>query len=232
MISTKDIASESTGGGLPKTIKPGINTLKINSVGLKRFPFMEADGGYYFVLNVETEPIENFEGFLINKDDESLGRYEGQVGEVKTNRYFYKDGQTKSGIEVFRDEEILKQIRKISIVSTGNTKWLDSVDGKFETIEELVEDFNNSGVFKGLYYNFNVAGKEYERKNGYTGYDLYLPKLTRETVAFELKDVENSKLLPFNELNHWIKLESKTVAEFGDTLGSSVNVDSNSDFEL
>lgn len=228
MISTKDIASESTGGGLPKTIKPGENVLKINSVGLKRFPFMEADGGYYFVLNVETKPIDDFEGFLKDQNDESLGRYEGQVGEIKTNRYFYKDGKTKSGIEVFRDEEILKQVRKISIVSTGNTKWLDSVDGKFETIEELVEAFNESGVFKGLYFKFTVAGKEYERKNGYTGYDLYLPKLTRETVAFELEDVITSKLLNFNESDHWIKLQSKPTESFGD----SINVSSNSDFEL
>lgn len=227
MISTKDIASESTGGGLPKTIKPGQQVLKINSIGLKRFPFMEVDNGYYFVMNVETKPLEDFEGFMKDQNDESLGRYEGQVGEIKTNRYFYKDGKTKSGIEVFRDEEILKQVRKISLASTGNTKWLDSVDGKYETIEELVEGFNESGVFKGLYYNFCVAGKEYERKNGYTGYDLFLPKLTRETSAFELEDKGTDRLLTFNESDHWVKLESKPVTSFGNdvTAGGITNTD-------
>ena len=231
MISTKDIASENTGGGgLPKTIKPGEQVLKINSVGLKRFPFMEADNGYYFVLNVETKPLEDFEGFFIDPNDESKGRYEGQVGEIKTNRYFYKDGETKSGIKVNRDEEILRQISRISLISTGAQKWLDSVDGKFETIEELVDAFNESGVFNGLYYNFCVAGKEYERKNGYTGYDLFLPKLTRQTSAFELESVANSRLLPFNEADHWIKLESKPVESFGNEVSASGVT--NTDFDL
>ncbi len=230
MISTKDIASESTGGGLPKTIKPGQQTLKINSIGLKRFAFMEQDNGYYFMLNVETKPIDNFEGFMIDQNDESKGRYEGQVGEIKTNRYFYKDGKTKSGIEVFRDEEILKQVRKISLASTGNTKWLDSVDGKFETIEELIEEFNESGVFKGLLFNFTVAGKEYERKNGYTGYDLFLPKLNRDTSAFELESVGTSRLIDFNESDHWIKLESKPLSSFGDDV--NLNNPNSADFEL
>lgn len=230
MISTKDIASESTGGGLPKTIKPGQQTLKINSVGLKRFPFMEQDNGYYFTLNVETKPLEDFEGFMIDQNDESKGRYEGQVGEIKTNRYFYKDGKTKSGIEVFRDEEILKQVRKVSLASTGTTKWLDSVDGKYETIEELVEGFNESGVFKGLFFDFTVAGKEYERKNGYTGFDLFLPKLTRDTSAFELEGKASARLIEFNELDHWVKLTPKPVESFGTT--DTYAQGNNTDFDL
>ena len=225
MISTKDIASDE-GGNLPKTIKPGKHTLKINNVVLKRYPFMEQDQGYYFIMNVETKPLENFQGFLIDQNDESKGRYEGQVGEIKTNRYFYKDGKTKSGIEVFRDEDILKQIRKISLAATSNTKWLDSVDGKYETIEELVDGFNESGVFKGLYFDFCVAGKEYARKNSeYTGYDLYIPKLTRETVGFELENAPTSRLVQFNESEHWITLESKPVEAFGSPTNTA-------DFEL
>ena len=114
-LSTKDV--KTGGGGLPKTIAPGEHTLRINSAELKRFPFMETDNGYYFILNVETKPIDGFEGFFIDKDDESLGRYAGQIGEVKTNRYYYKDGATKSGIIINRDMELLKQLKNLCVAT-------------------------------------------------------------------------------------------------------------------
>ena len=65
-LSTKDV--KTGGGGLPKTIAPGEHTLRINSIELTRFAFMEADNGYYLMINVETKPVEGFEGFFINKE--------------------------------------------------------------------------------------------------------------------------------------------------------------------
>ena len=94
MLSTKDVKTGGD-GGTPKTITPGNHTLKVNNIELKQWSFMEKDNSYFVNLSVEPKPIEGFEGFFINPDDESLGRYEGQVGQVKSQRWFYKDGETK-----------------------------------------------------------------------------------------------------------------------------------------
>jgi len=236
-LSTKDV--KTGGGGLPKTIAPGEHTLKINSAELKRFPFMEADNGYYFILNVETKPVDGFEGFFIDKDDESLGRYAGQIGEVKTNRYYYKDGTTKSGVEISRDMELLKQLKNLCI-ATDSMQWFDDADGKYDTIEDFVKGFTEAAPFKDKWLKFTVAGKEFERKNGYIGYDLFTPKLTRGTVAFEAVDAKISKLIAFDEEKMWDKYQKKEVAEFGDTdadggstdLPSAGDITGAPDFEL
>ena len=227
-LSTKDVKTD--GGGVPKTITPGTHTLKINSVVLKRFPFMEADNGYYFIINVETKPIEGFDGFFINKDDESLGRYAGQIGEVKTNRYYYKDGSTKSGIIINRDMELLKQLKNLCM-ATESMKWFDAADEKYDTIEAFIDAFNEAAPFKDKFMNFTVAGKEFERKNGYIGYDLFTPKLTRGTVAIEPEDTAISKLIPFNEEKMWEKYQKKAVESFGDDTMTATDIPSVGEFK-
>jgi hypothetical protein len=211
-LSTKEV--KTGGGGLPKTIAPGEHKLKINSVELKRFSFMEQDNGYYLILNVETEPIEGFQGFFIDINDQSKGQYTGQIGQIKTNAYYYKDGETKSGIKVERDMEILKQIKNICIAS-DKLDWFDAVDGKYDTIEEFIAGFNTAKITEGKLYKFCVAGKEFERNNGYTGFDLFLPKLNRGTVAFEIADAKISKVITYNESTMLEKLSPTEVKNFG-----------------
>ncbi len=78
-LNTKDIK---TGGGVAKTLQPGNQQCKINSVELEEFKFKE--GGYHIMLNMESVDMgPDYQGFFINKDNESLGRYKGQVGKVK-----------------------------------------------------------------------------------------------------------------------------------------------------
>lgn len=213
-LGTKDVKT-STGGSM-KTIQPGKHTLKINSVELKRFPFMEQENGYYLVLHTETKPEgDGFEGFFIDPNNESLGRYEGMIGQVKTNRYYYKDGTTRGGTAINRDMELLKQFKNLCIAA-DNEAWFDSVDNKFDTIEAFVEGMNAANPFEGKWFDIIVAGKEYERKNSYVGYDLYLPKLSRGKVAIEAADSAVSKLIEFNADEHWIKMEKKEVENFGE----------------
>lgn len=212
-LSTKDV--KTGGGGLPKTIEPGKRTLKINSIELKQFPFMVTDDGYYLVLHVETKPIEGFEGFFIDKEDESLGRYLGQIGQIKTNRYYYKDGTTKSGIVIERNMEILKVIKNLCI-ATGCEDWFDAANEKHATINDFVDAFNNTAPFKDKFLNFCVAGKEFERKNGYIGFDLFAPKLTRGTVAYEAEDTKVSRLIAFDADKHWEKFEKEEVEGFSE----------------
>ena len=58
-LSTTDLG---TGTGQPKTIAPGNHVLKINSLMLEDFQFI--DGAKHLLLNVETEPINGFEGLI------------------------------------------------------------------------------------------------------------------------------------------------------------------------
>lgn len=238
-LSTKNVKSS----GTPKTVEPGNRVLKIQSVELQRFSFMEEDNGYFLVLNVESAPIkENFEGFYIDPDDKEKGRYAGQVGQIKTNRFYYRDGQTKSGIPVSRDMDILRQIKNICL-ATDTVAWFDEADEKHPTIEEFVEAFNKSGVFKEKYINFCVGGKEFRQKNQYIGYDLFLPKMERSQLVMEAVGAKPSKLMLFDQSKHIIRLEEdgtpvdnfSATPEAGEEnipLGTADDLSKAPDFEL
>jgi len=229
-LSTKDVK---TGGGLPKIIEPGEHILKINAVSLSRpeFDQIQKDQGYFIVLDVETKPIEGFEGFQIDIDDPSKGHYEGQIGQVKTSRYYYRDGATKTGIEINRDMEILKQIKNICI-ATKCQDWFEKVDGKYDTIELFVEAFNKEKPFKDKYVKFCIAGKDFEKKNNYIGHDLFLPKLSRGRVAFEAVDTKVSKLITFDESEHIITLDQSPVDSFSGDGTDPMLPNSNVDIDL
>lgn len=220
-ISTKDVKS---GSGLPKLIEPGVQELKINAVKLQRFPFMEADQGYYFMLEVESRPIDNFEGFFIDSTDESKGKYLGQIGSVKTSQFYYKDGVTKSGTEVSRDMEILRQIRSIC-TACNCLDWFEKADGQYDTIEDFVAAFDSKKPFKDVFLRFCIAGKEYDKKNNFIGYDLYLPKYVKGKVTFESLAVKISKIIPFDPATHIVPKTENTVNEFGDDTDASSNDD-------
>ena len=71
-LSTTDLTTEG-GSGMPKTIAPGNHELKINSIRLDEFRFIE--GAHHLLMEMETKPIEGFEGFMRDRNDESKGRY-------------------------------------------------------------------------------------------------------------------------------------------------------------
>jgi hypothetical protein len=223
-LSTTDLGKEG-GSGLPKTISPGNNTVKVNSVHLDEFKFIP--GAYHLMLNVETKPIEGFKGFMIDKDDESKGHYAGQIGRVKAAQYAFADGKTKSGVPIFRDKSILVFMQNFC-KATGCMDWFQAKDYKYNTIEELVEAFNNDAPFANKYLDVCIAGKEYEGKSGYTNYDLWFPKGVKDLYSY---GPEGGKVLPYNELDHLKKLEVKPVEAF-DTDDFSVPARTSSDFNL
>ncbi len=226
-LSTTDLGS---GGGssLAKTIGPGNHVLKINSVELEDFRFIE--GAKHLILHVETAPIEGFEGFLIDKDDESKGRFEGQIGRVKASQYAFADGETKSGIKIQRDRSILIFLQSLS-KTLGVNEWFLEQDGKHESIEDFVEAFNATAPIKDKYLEFCVAGKEYLNKSGYTTYDMWLPKAENRKYAFG--ETEGGKVISYEESKHLKKLEVKEVNNFGgDDDDFSMGSQASSDFSL
>lgn len=226
-LSTTDLGT-GTGKGLPKTINPGNHKLKINSISLEDFPFIQ--GSKHLILNVETEPIEGFEGFSIDKDDESKGKYEGQIGRVKASQYAFADGETKSGIKIQRDRSIMIFLQNLC-KSLNINDWFIAQDNLHDTIDDLIIAFNKTAPFKNVYLDFCIAGKEYLNKAGYPTYDLYLPKSDKTKYAYG--ETGSGKVITYDEAVHLIKPKQVDVSSFGDEDNEfKVNPKTSSDFSL
>lgn len=226
-LNTKDI--KTGGGGGSKTLTPGNQQCKIQGVELQEF--MLKPGSYYMVLHMEGSDLgKDFEGFWINKDDESLGRHKGQVGRVKASEWAFADSTTKTGIEISRNTEILKFIKSLC-TALGTVKWLDDQNDKHNTIEELVAAFNSEQPFKDKLLNYCIGGKEWKDKKGYIQYDLFLPKFTKGGFPFESTTDKPSKLIKYNEVDHLRKAKVSDVTEFG-SAESELNEESKEDFHL
>lgn len=225
-LSTKDVKTGGE-GGLPKTIQPGNTSAEILEVRLDQPPFLQKEDGYFLILELMApKPTDDFEGFLIDKDNPDGGRYEGPVGRVKYSRWAFRDGKTKSGVPIKRDDEIMKALKNLCEALGGAAQtWWDNSDEKYNTIEEMVEDFNESGAFKGISMNYCVCGRGYYNKEGYVNYDLYLPKFSKAGIPFEELKPKRSRLLEFDEEDHVETPEPQEVEEFEDE--SSATADPN-----
>lgn len=221
-LNTKDIKSQSEAGGTPKTLQPGNTTCTINSVRLEEFKFIA--GGYHIILNLEGPDLgSDFDGFFIDKNNEKLGKFKGQVADVRASEYAFADGKTKSGISVDRDTEILKFLKSLCTALDIN-KWLDAQDDKHDTIESLINAFDKEKPYKGIAIDYCLAGKEYMNKNGYIAHQLFLPKFTKAGSPY------GSNVVKFNTTNHIKKKQpSETVSDFGSSSSSSAV---NTDFQL
>jgi hypothetical protein len=223
-IGTKDVGTG--GSGIPKTITPGNHKLKLNSLVGEDFKFIP--GGISLVLNVETEPLEGFEGFMLDKENPDAGHYKGQIGRVKSGQYAFADGVTKSGVQISRDNSILVFIKSLC-TTLDIVDWFDAQDNKHNTIEEFITAFDKTAPYQDKYLDFCIAGKEYEGKTGYTNYDLYLPKSSRDGFAYA--KLGSGKQLLYSEALHLKKLEAKKVETFGED-DFEVSTKVGSDFDL
>ena len=206
-LNTKDI--KTGGGGLPKILQPGNAVCTITSAVLEPFKFKA--GGYHILLNMEGPDLgPDFEGFFIDKNNEALGRHKGQVGRVNSGEWAFADGKTKGGIEILRDEEILKFMKNLC-GALGIAKWLTDQDGKHDTIEQLILAFDKEKPFAGKKIEYCICGKEYVGKNGYTNHELFLPKFSKAGIPFGA-----ARVLKFNPDEHIRKKKVENVAEFGE----------------
>jgi len=228
-LGTKSVNDEAK-EGTPKTFKPGNISAKINSVKLESVKWKE--GAYNLVMNLEGPDLgADFEGFQIDKDRPELGKAKGQVGKVKADKWPYSDGRTKSGIEIVRDDEILKFLKSLCR-AIGKLDWFDAQDNKHDTIEDFIKAFDNDTPFKNVWLNWCICGKEYTGKTGYTNYDLYLPKPTKQGIPFEMEQVDSGKVFVFNPDVHVEKERKATQVEsFGDS-SSSNSMDEGNDISL
>ena len=109
-----------------------------------------------------SEPVKGeFEGFYKDMQDQSKGRYEGQVGRVRMSPYPYKDATLPSGREVNRDQEVLKSMIFLS-EQLNKRDELDSIEA--DTIESFMNQA--SKVFSNTdFFNACIGSREWESKN-------------------------------------------------------------------
>jgi hypothetical protein len=207
MLNTKDMSAGS--GRTKPVLDPGNHVVKINSITLDQTPY-DADS-YNIHLHVETAPIGgDFEGFFRDYNDQSKGRYEGQIGRVRISPFPFKDTTLPSGREISRDQEILKHM--ITLAETLDMRdGLDSIEA--DTIEQFMTECNSlMGGSKLI--NMCIGGREWENKEGYVNNDLFLPRISKDGIAMEAVDKENSRLLKFERAVHvkaLVKKESNTA---------------------
>ncbi len=152
-----------------------------------------------------------FEGFFRDKDNESKGRYEGQIGRVRVTPFPFKDTTLPSGREISRDQEILKSMIFLS-ETLGKRSELDAIEA--QTMEDFMSKCN-SLFSNSNFFNVCLASREWENKEGYINNDLYLPKLSKDGIPMEAKDTENSRLISFNASTHVKAVVKKDVPSNG-----------------
>lgn len=228
MISTKNVPNAS---GMSKTILPGERTLRINSITLDKMPYDEES--YHLNLHCETEPIEGLDGFWIDKDNQSKGKYKGQIGRIHANYWPYKDGQTKSGIVIKRDRSILQFVKNLAN-ELGFEQWFEEQDNKFNTIEDFVNHLNKTKPFKDVWFKAIVGGKGYD-KGGYVNYDLFFPNFTKSGKPIAcLTDCEMASEAPLIAYEPEIHLKKSTSSsnQSVPSFGTPVSQNVASDFDL
>ena len=229
MLNTKDMSAGS--GRTKPVLDPGNNVVKINSITLDQTPY-DADS-YNIHLHVETAPVGGgFEGFFKDYNNQSQGRYDGQIGRVRISPFPFKDTTLPSGREISRDQEILKNM--ITVAETLNMRdGLDSIEA--ETIEDFVKECNNlfTQSEKGsAFINMCIGGREWENKEGYVNNDLFLPRISKDGIAMEALDKENSRLLKFDRAVHVKALVKKDTSSNNVETPFKANSGSGDDFEL
>jgi hypothetical protein len=207
-VDLTDLLESKSGGKGGKKITPGNHVLKITSLSTKedeRYPEKK-----YIYLNVETEPIDDFEGFYIDNDP-SKGRHLGKIGKINANPFGYKDGTMPSGEPVTQQRSMFMFV--INLCKTlGITEWAREQNNKHASAESLIDAFNATAPFKGVYLEFCVGGQEWVNSEGYTNYNLQLPKANNGMAG-----LEEGKCLKFDAATHIYVPKSKTaeVKNFG-----------------
>ncbi len=179
---------------------------------------MKKDKGYFLVLNLEGEkPNDEFVGFHTVFGDDTSPTYEGPTGKVKASKWSYRTTTTKKNVVIERDEEIMKFLKSLC-EAAGCTDWWNSVDEKYDSIEDFVTALNTDKPFAGVWVNWCIGGRQYTKQNGYKGWDLHLPKFSKDGIPFEAIDAVKSRLAIFDYDAHTEITEPKEVDNFNDDI--------------
>ena len=102
---------------------------------------------------------------------------------------------------------MMKFIKNLCLV-VGATAWFDAQDGQHETIEAFVEKFNLDKPFSEKFLRMCICGREYQNREGYTNFDLYLPRPSKNAFPFESESVPGDTLKLQAMLQEMIKIKT------------------------
>ena len=204
---------QATQSFLSKSIEPGKHKLKICELVLDHKKFEPSNGkagseGDYLIMKCETEPVEDegFEGFAIDYQDESKGRYLGQSGSIKYSQSLYA-GET-------RDQMLSAAVMTICRAAGIDKDLKTLLNGKSTTVEKVIEAINKKGLLKDQYIWMIVGGKEHYNRKGYLTYFLNLayPKDEKKVIA---RLSEEDKLMTFDAASMIKKAIPTPITDFG-----------------
>jgi hypothetical protein len=194
MLSTKDI--QSSKGKSSKTLSPGNVVAKITSIVLQEQK--SNPDAYFLVMNLEGEDMgPEFEGFMYDNNKPELGRAKGQVGRVKFSQYSYKDMTTKTGYDIPRDRQILRDIATLAD-NLGVRNDLDDIQAS--DIQGFVRQASRI-LSNGVFLRWCIAGNAYMKENGMKDYSLHLPKYNKAITTPNFGSLE-SVITTFNPSIH------------------------------
>jgi len=221
MFSTKNVSANR----VSPVIGPGNHKVKINSLSFDPTPYDPQ--AFNITLNVETEPVGGeFQGFLVDADNQNGPRYKGQVGRVRMSPYPYKDTTLPTGRKIVAADEMVKAIAFLADV-TGKRDEVDMIEAN------SLEQFANAckQIFRNTeFINACIGGREWENNDGYVNVDLHLPRLSKAGLPLEAVGSTAGRLLTFNYDEHVRKLVKKEAAATSGFEPTSGN--SGDDFDL
>lgn len=216
MLNTKSIETSAASSKVAPVVRPGNHVMRINRIYLEEPRYPTTDKEYFLMLDLETQPVNDpdFKGWT----DANGKPYAGQIGRVKFSYYSYKNTTLESGVKIDMVEKILQSLA-ILAQNLDARDILDSIE------EPTLESFVNSAsaaLCPTAFLQFCIGGKEYENKDGYTNYDLFLPKPQRGSYPFG--NLESDKIITFDSTNHIVstKKQAKEINSFSPENGLDV----------
>lgn len=183
------------GGGIPKSLQAGVVYAHIHSAQVRE---SKNTGKKALELVLEGPELENFEGWLVDRNDENGPKFKGQSSKVMATTWTDQHNEPN----VMKNEIMYK----LTIIAEqlGLRDQVNTVSA--ESLEDWVSKTVN--ILKGQDAYFFLKGQE-EEYNGKTIIKLSLPK-------YKFVSLDESKLDKFDKNNkyHYKALENKTVEGF------------------
>ena len=191
--------------GTSKSLQAGVRYAKIVSGVLKTSSKKDKK---CLELFLESEPLDNFEGWSVDRDNPEGPKFEGQTARISATIW----------TDQFNQENLSKNeiMAKLTVIAQelGLRNKLNNVEAN--TIEEWVEKALD--LVKGQYIWWFLKGTE-EEYNGKTIIKLSFPK-------YKFVASDETKLDKFDKNNkyHYKALETKTMSSFS-PVGSDFDMD-------
>lgn len=183
------------GGGIPKSLQAGVVYAHIHSAQVRE---SKNTGKKALELVLEGPELENFEGWLVDRNDENGPKFKGQSSKVMATTWTDQHNEPN----VMKNEIMYK----LTVIAEqlGLRDQVNTVSA--ESLEDWVSKTVN--ILKGQDAYFFLKGQE-EEYNGKTIIKLSLPK-------YKFVSLDESKLDKFDKNNkyHYKALENKTVEGF------------------